>query len=764
MSSSGVSRIDGVDPFVAFKAPVKVAATGSITLSGSQTVDGVLVSETTPKTRVLAPFQADTAERGIYDVYDTAWVRSDDFNGSRDVVDGTLISVTDGAAYGNTTWKVNAVNPVIIGTTALSFEIILNFNNAGQPIITTWESIAAVAPTAEGQLFTLAQHTSGGIGGGTLMAFVGSVTDDGGTQKNALGGFYLKRINYELVMVDFFGALGDGVTDDWAAFDKCRAAGFIGYLRAGKTYFMSTGHNIGAKLGFVCADGKATILMSRAGFSDATYSALTQARCCFVWTSVDGPICKNIKFQLQAGAGIRTAIALAVRGCTNLDIANLEATGFNESRGGIFTVDSCIGGIMTAGYVHDCTANTNTLPTMQLTGLEVDNNRIANVYSEDIYFGSWNFTNITLGATALALYGFQTDGVTLSAGASATSAGVYFESIYSDNVYEALDIQSSDNYIGVVTAKNSVYGVKIVHAAKRNFIDFIDIDTTYSYGLVISGSITASEPATDNIINRVVARNIGVLGGALQKTAVGFDGGSATYLPSNNMVRSVHCDISGSQNYLCYSEAGTNNTVDNITYTGTPVTELFGIVSPARANFVLLNRTDITSGYTNNRYYGGGCINPASTTALALVANTLYAIPFEVKKLTRFTELSFVVTTLAAGNARVGIYTWVDGKVGNLLYDAGTISVSSTGAKTVSFAAAQWLQKGWYALAIVSDVAPQIYSSGANIQGMEAAGVASIGTSDVQISRAFAYAALPASFGAATYTNANLPNLLMRAT
>lgn len=80
--------------------------------------------------------------------------------------------------------------------------------------VETWASIATVTPTAAGQLFALAQHTSGGLGGGTLMAFVGSVTDDGGTQKNCLGGYFLKRIYGALSFYDF-GAQADGSTDDY---------------------------------------------------------------------------------------------------------------------------------------------------------------------------------------------------------------------------------------------------------------------------------------------------------------------------------------------------------------------------------------------------------------------------------------------------------------------------------------------------------------------------------------------------------------------
>lgn len=76
--------------------------------------------------------------------------------------------------------------------------------------IASWDEISTITPTAAGQLFTLAQHTSGGIGGGTLMAFAGSVTDDGGMQKNCLGGFYLKRINYDYVTPQMFGVINSG--------------------------------------------------------------------------------------------------------------------------------------------------------------------------------------------------------------------------------------------------------------------------------------------------------------------------------------------------------------------------------------------------------------------------------------------------------------------------------------------------------------------------------------------------------------------------
>jgi len=47
---------------------------------------------------------------------------------------------------------------------------------------------------------------------------------------------------------------------------------------------------------------------------------------------------------------------------------------------------------------------------------------------------------------------------------------------------------------------------------------------------------------------------------------------------------------------------------------------------------------------------------------------------------------------------------------------------------------------------------------------MEAVGIVGMGTADVQISRAFAYAAMPAVWGTPTYAAANLPNIVMRVT
>ena len=121
MASSGVDRIQGVDPAVAYKAPCEVATTANITLEGAQTIDGIAVAETTPATRVLVLNQTDQTENGIYDVKGTAWTRSLDFNGNRDVVQGTRVAVINGTVGENKVYRVETDDPIVIGTSNITF-------------------------------------------------------------------------------------------------------------------------------------------------------------------------------------------------------------------------------------------------------------------------------------------------------------------------------------------------------------------------------------------------------------------------------------------------------------------------------------------------------------------------------------------------------------------------------------------------------------------------------------------------------------------
>lgn len=98
------------------KAPVDLATTGNVTLSGEQTVDGVLTSVS----RVLVWQNTDQTQNGIYDTSSAAWTRAIDCNGYQDLVKGTLVAVTRGAQAGYY-FHCTSSNPITFGTSAITF-------------------------------------------------------------------------------------------------------------------------------------------------------------------------------------------------------------------------------------------------------------------------------------------------------------------------------------------------------------------------------------------------------------------------------------------------------------------------------------------------------------------------------------------------------------------------------------------------------------------------------------------------------------------
>jgi hypothetical protein len=102
---------------LAIKAPVAVATTANITLSGEQTIDGVLTSES----RILVKDQNTTTENGIYDTSSGAWTRALDFDGSRDAVKGLIVGITGGTVGANKTYRLTSDNPVVFGTSAITW-------------------------------------------------------------------------------------------------------------------------------------------------------------------------------------------------------------------------------------------------------------------------------------------------------------------------------------------------------------------------------------------------------------------------------------------------------------------------------------------------------------------------------------------------------------------------------------------------------------------------------------------------------------------
>jgi hypothetical protein len=110
---------------VAFKAPCRVATTANITLSGEQTIDGVAV---VAEDRVLVRSQTTGADNGIYICKASAWERAPDWDGSGDVVTGTLVFITHGSTLALKLYRVSTTGSITIGTTSVAFSAAATFS------------------------------------------------------------------------------------------------------------------------------------------------------------------------------------------------------------------------------------------------------------------------------------------------------------------------------------------------------------------------------------------------------------------------------------------------------------------------------------------------------------------------------------------------------------------------------------------------------------------------------------------------------------
>lgn len=151
---------------------------------------------------------------------------------------------------------------------------------------------------------------------------------------------------------------------------------------------------------------------------------------------------------------------------------------------------------------------------------------------------------------------------------------------------------------------------------------------------------------------------------------------------------------------------------------------------------------------TLERWYTSTCTATSLTTG-ALTANRLYALPFIVPHGATLDRIAINVTTLSAGNVRLGIYnnnSNVGLYPGTLLTECGAVDVGSTGVKSISIN--QTLTDGLYWLSLLSSSTPTIRCLAAltitPLLGYSSTLGSEVAGSGVYVS--FSYASLPSSF------------------
>jgi hypothetical protein len=109
-----------------YKQATRVVTVTDIAITGGapSQVDGVSLSL---GDRILVTGQSTASQNGLYLVAtlgsggNGTWIRTGDGNETGEIEAGMIIMVTEGVAYQDTQWKLITDNPIVIGTTPLTF-------------------------------------------------------------------------------------------------------------------------------------------------------------------------------------------------------------------------------------------------------------------------------------------------------------------------------------------------------------------------------------------------------------------------------------------------------------------------------------------------------------------------------------------------------------------------------------------------------------------------------------------------------------------
>lgn len=166
------------------KRAVKVATTANITLSGTQTIDGIAV---VAGDRVLVKNQSTSSENGIYVVAAGAWSRAADADTSAEIA-GATVAVDQGTAGGGTSWDTDFKSTDTLGTTLMAWYRVID-TGYGQALTATNDTnvTATLGGTPSAALINAASITLGWTGqlsvarGGTGAATLTGVLIGNGT-------------------------------------------------------------------------------------------------------------------------------------------------------------------------------------------------------------------------------------------------------------------------------------------------------------------------------------------------------------------------------------------------------------------------------------------------------------------------------------------------------------------------------------------------------------------------------------------------------
>lgn len=497
MASATSDRRMGLTGDKGMKAPVYLATTGNVTLSGEQTIDGTLTSSS----RVLVWQQTNPVQNGIYDTSTGPWTRSIDANGNQDIAKGTLFLITDGFTYAGYFFKVTSSNPITVDTSAITF---------------------AQSLTSSSAILSFTQAGSGAISRSAQDKMRERITPDdfavivnGTTDATA-------AINLALAVVSVLG--GGGV-----------------YLFPGKRYKVTSKISIPARCG-IYSDGSAEIYAPAASFNNTTLANKYASNSAVLdlsgltvgpYTVSESPFVVGVRITSEVSQG-RLVDAIVARNARNVRIEGCEVSGFPIGCG--IRASTLYGGSITRNFIHDFTDNAVWGTQPQITGIEIDGDRVNSVASGQTVIAGNVIKDLTVGATVLASWGYQTDGINV---AHQSSAYLAISNNTIARVGEGIDLYCQRCTVsGNTIAEVYIFGIKLIHGASFNSVCNNSIHDFGLGGVVVSGSTVVGVGDTQrNVINNntISSGNYNAAWTASDTYCIGFiDGGGTTGKPNYN--------------------------------------------------------------------------------------------------------------------------------------------------------------------------------------------------------------------------------------
>ena len=322
---------------IAPKAEAQLATTANITLSGEQTIDGVLTSAS----RVLVANQTDQTTNGIYVSGSGAWTRSSDANTGALLV-GAYVFVLQGTANAGTYWYQQTPATITIGTSSI---IWVEEAQVTGFLPLAGGSLSGALNEAQGTNIASAATTNIAAATGNFVQVTGTTTITAlGTAQAGT-----RRV------VQFTGALT--LTYNATSLILPGAANITTAANDVATFVsLGSGHWICAN--YARASGQALILPTVAGLCGTAYSGLI---------SGGSPVTLTVSFTAP-GPGVLCAISISDLGTASgaenayLYINNvLLDTCYQQTSYGLAATATTTGGTCTAKFQTSNSISTNRL-------------------------------------------------------------------------------------------------------------------------------------------------------------------------------------------------------------------------------------------------------------------------------------------------------------------------------------------------------------------------------------------------------------------